>query len=95
MMHILHMYIARRLSPHAFPPFACASKTPLRLTDAGTELSLTPCVFAAGDWLQGPYVYALYQYYGFDRGQIGRLFIGGFASSMVFGTLVGSLADKQ
>ena len=50
---------------------------------------------AAGDWLQGPYVYALYQYYGFDRGQIGRLFIGGFASSMIFGTLVGSLADKQ
>ena len=61
----------------------------------GPELYLTPCVFAAGDWLQGPYVYALYQYYGFDRGQIGRLFIGGFASSMVFGTLVGSLADKQ
>lgn len=51
-------------------------------------------VFAAGDWLQGPYVYALYQYYGFDRGQIGRLFIGGFASSMVFGTIAGSLADK-
>ena len=50
---------------------------------------------AGGDWLQGPYVYALYQFYGFDRGQIGRLFIGGFASSMIFGTLVGSLADKQ
>ncbi|CAL8463153.1 g2687 [Coccomyxa elongata] len=48
----------------------------------------------AGDWLQGPYVYALYQYYGFDRGDIGRLFIGGFASSMIFGTLAGSLADK-
>lgn len=49
---------------------------------------------AAGDWLQGPYVYALYQYYGFDRGDIGRLFIGGFASSMIFGALAGSLADK-
>ena len=49
---------------------------------------------AAGDWLQGPYVYALYQFYGFDRGDIGRLFIGGFASSMLFGTLAGSLADK-
>ena len=77
------------------PPFACAPETPLWLTDAGISPSLTQSACAAGDWLQGPYVYALYQYYGFDRGQIGRLFIGGFASSMVFGTLVGSLADKQ
>lgn len=49
---------------------------------------------AAGDWLQGPYVYALYQHYGFDRSDIGRLFIAGFGSSMIFGTIVGSLADK-
>lgn len=49
---------------------------------------------AAGDWLQGPYVYALYQHYGYDQGDIGRLFIAGFGSSMVFGTIVGSLADK-
>ena len=52
------------------------------------------CACAAGDWLQGPYVYALYQHYGFDRGEIGRLFIAGFGSSMIFGTIVGSLADK-
>ena len=51
-------------------------------------------MFAAGDWLQGPYVYALYQHYGFGRGDIGRLFIAGFGSSMIFGTIVGSLADK-
>ncbi|GJP39786.1 hypothetical protein CLOM_g24127, partial [Closterium sp. NIES-68] len=43
----------------------------------------------AGDWLQGPYVYALYQHYGYDKGDIGRLFIAGFGSSMVFGTIVG------
>ncbi|KAL5213899.1 hypothetical protein ABZP36_003051 [Zizania latifolia] len=49
----------------------------------------------AGDWLQGPYVYYLYSTYGFDKGDIGRLFIAGFGSSMVFGTIVGSLADKQ
>jgi MFS family permease len=47
----------------------------------------------AGDWLQGPYVYALYESYGFDRGAIGKLFIAGFGSSMVFGTFIGSLAD--
>ena len=49
----------------------------------------------AGDWLQGPYVYALYQYYGYDRGAIGKLFIAGFGSSLVFGTLAGTLVDKH
>ena len=48
----------------------------------------------AGDWLQGPYVYALYRHYGFDRGAIGQLFIAGFGSSMIFGTIVGAMADK-
>ncbi|XP_058104891.1 uncharacterized protein LOC131248568 [Magnolia sinica] len=49
----------------------------------------------AGDWLQGPYVYFLYKHYGFGQAEIGRLFIAGFGSSMLFGTIVGSLADKQ
>ncbi|KAF7131992.1 hypothetical protein RHSIM_Rhsim09G0207600 [Rhododendron simsii] len=49
----------------------------------------------AGDWLQGPYVYFLYSQYGFSKGEIGQLFIAGFGSSMLFGTIVGSLADKQ
>lgn len=56
------------------------------------------CLFlcmAAGDWLQGPYVYYLYSTYGFGKGDIGQLFIAGFGSSMLFGTIVGSLADKQ
>ena len=54
------------------------------------------CVLhAGGDWLQGPYVYALYQHYGYTVKDIGRLFIAGFGSSMIFGTIVGSLADKQ
>lgn len=49
----------------------------------------------AGDWLQGPYVYYLYSQYGFGKREIGQLFIAGFGSSMIFGTIVGSLADKQ
>jgi hypothetical protein len=49
---------------------------------------------SAGDWLQGPYVYALYQHYGYTTGDIGKLFIAGFGSSMVFGTIVGSLGDR-
>jgi hypothetical protein len=48
-----------------------------------------------GDWLQGPYVYALYSHYGFGVKDIGRLFIAGFGSSMLVGTVIGSMADKQ
>jgi len=51
-------------------------------------------VCVAGDWLQGPYVYALYDAYGFGRQEISQLFVAGFGSSMVFGTFVGSLSDK-
>lgn len=48
----------------------------------------------AADWLQGPYVYALYAHYGFAKTDIGRLYIAGFASSAVFGTIVAAVADK-
>lgn len=47
------------------------------------------------DWLQGPYVYALYQSYGFSQGDNAVLFTAGFAASAVFGTVIGSLADKM
>ncbi len=47
-----------------------------------------------GDWLQGPHVYALYQSYDMTKHQIEVLFIAGFGSSLIFGTVVGSFADK-
>ena len=46
------------------------------------------------DWLQGPYVYALYSSYGFSKHDIAVLFVGGFGSSMVFGTFAGAAADR-
>mmetsp|Transcript_14162 Transcript_14162/g.21512 ORF Transcript_14162/g.21512 Transcript_14162/m.21512 type:complete len:465 (+) Transcript_14162:137-1531(+) len=46
------------------------------------------------DWLQGPYVYALYSSYGFSQEEIAQLFVCGFGSSMIVGTFVGGLADK-
>ena len=46
------------------------------------------------DWLQGPFVYALYQGYGIDREHNGYLFVGGFGASAVVGTVAGSYADK-
>ena len=35
------------------------------------------------DWLQGPYVYALYDSYGYGSEDIAILFIVGFMTSMV------------
>jgi len=46
------------------------------------------------DWLQGPYVYALYDSYGYGSEDIAMLFIVGFLTSMVFGTLAGGASDK-
>jgi len=51
------------------------------------------CMMMA-DWLQGPYVYALYASYGYSKELIGRLFIMGFGASMIIGTFIGSLADR-
>lgn len=51
------------------------------------------CMMMA-DWLQGPYVYALYKSYGYGLEEIGILFVVGFLSSAVFGTVISSLADK-
>jgi len=46
------------------------------------------------DWLQGPYVYALYDAYGYSQHDIAVLFVTGFGSSMVFGSFVGGMADQ-
>jgi len=51
-------------------------------------------VCVAADWLQGPYVYALYAAYGFTGAEIAQLFVAGFGSSMVFGCFVGSITDR-
>eukprot|EP00051_Salpingoeca_urceolata_P028781 m.488072 g.488072 ORF g.488072 m.488072 type:complete len:431 (+) comp25521_c0_seq1:92-1384(+) len=51
-------------------------------------------VMMAADWMQGPYVYALYSFYGFTMEQNGQLFIVGFGTSMIFGIVAGSLVDK-
>jgi hypothetical protein len=46
------------------------------------------------DWLQGPYVYALYRDYGYEQHDIAVLFVAGFGSAMVFGTFIGGMADQ-
>lgn len=52
------------------------------------------CFCVGADWLQGPYVYALYDGYGYSSKEIAQLFVAGFGSSMVFGCFVGSFADQ-
>lgn len=46
------------------------------------------------DWLQGPYIYKLYSDYGYSNDTIAYLYITGFASGCIFGTVVGQLADR-
>jgi MFS family permease len=48
---------------------------------------------ALSDWLQGPFVYALYGKYGYSQQEIAILFVAGFGSSMVFGSFIGGMAD--
>ncbi|CDH56304.1 major facilitator superfamily domain-containingprotein 5-like [Lichtheimia corymbifera JMRC:FSU:9682] len=51
-------------------------------------------VVMGADWLQGPYLYKLYQSsYGLDLVQIASLFLTGFMSGAIAGTLVSSTAD--
>ncbi|CDH52201.1 major facilitator superfamily protein [Lichtheimia corymbifera JMRC:FSU:9682] len=51
-------------------------------------------IIQGADWLQGPYLYKLYQSYGFELVQIAFLFLTGFVSGALGGTAVGSLADS-
>eukprot|EP01102_Stenamoeba_stenopodia_P018053 TRINITY_DN6570_c0_g1_i1.p1 TRINITY_DN6570_c0_g1~~TRINITY_DN6570_c0_g1_i1.p1 ORF type:complete len:433 (+),score=62.68 TRINITY_DN6570_c0_g1_i1:186-1484(+) len=51
-------------------------------------------VSTGADWIQGPYIYALYETYGLSKSDIAVLFLSGFLSSVLFGTFFGSLADK-
>ncbi|XP_076450128.1 molybdate-anion transporter-like [Babylonia areolata] len=46
------------------------------------------------DWLQGPYLYKLYSYYGFQEDQIAVLYVFGFASTVIFGSWTPIAADQ-
>lgn len=46
------------------------------------------------DWLQGPYLYKLYSYYGFQEEQIATLYVFGFASTVIFGSWTPIAADQ-
>jgi len=51
-----------------------------------------PAVYA--DWLQIPYLYKIYDSYGFLESQIAILYIFGLLSSLLFGSCAGSLSQR-
>ena len=58
------------------------------------QIYLPAYLFAsAADWLQGPYKYALYSSYGYTQRDIAHLFVAGYGSGMILGSIVGGLAD--
>lgn len=71
-----------------------ATKKPQDFNTFQTSFLITYYIGVAADWLQGPYVYALYSSYGFSKHDIAVLFVGGFGASMIFGTIAGAIADK-
>ena len=72
-------------------PAACGDSAALSKFQA---LYLPPFLLATfADWIQGPYQYKVYTQYGFDEHDIGRLYICGFGSSLLFGTYVAAVAD--
>ncbi|KAL7426809.1 hypothetical protein ACHAXH_000467 [Discostella pseudostelligera] len=48
----------------------------------------------SADWLQGPYKYALYSSYGYTKRDIAQLFVAGYGSGMILGSILGGLADS-
>eukprot|EP00095_Tigriopus_kingsejongensis_P009499 snap_masked-scaffold1595_size34508-processed-gene-0.3 protein:Tk09499 transcript:snap_masked-scaffold1595_size34508-processed-gene-0.3-mRNA-1 annotation:"hypothetical protein DAPPUDRAFT_321809" len=100
---LLHLVLYRRRSHH----LGSNSHSPVTETQAHGNVKIEHfhtfqrnfCVVFIlalfGDGLQGPYIYKLYEHYGFQEFQIAQLYVVGFASSVIFGTLTGPMADSM
>ena len=74
--------------------FCCRFSIEAEAVQKFQRLYLPPFLLATfADWIQGPYQYKVYTAYGFDEHDIGRLYICGFGSSLLFGTYVAGVAD--
>jgi MFS family permease len=65
-----------------------------QLSDKRKKYLLGYTLASGADWLQGPYIFALYETYGLPKSDIALLFIASYLSSLFFGTFISSLADK-
>lgn len=88
--------VAVEFSEEASSDSVAPSGTELASAASGLAVTFLPVWYLciAGDWLQGPYVYALYESYGLPRADIARLFVAGFGASLAFGTVAGSWVDS-
>ncbi|KAJ3004209.1 Molybdate-anion transporter, partial [Thoreauomyces humboldtii] len=75
-------------------PAGGADKDASRFGAFKNNYLLVYALVMTADWLQGPSTYPLYKSYGYDLSQIAILFVVGFLSSAIFGTLIGSFADR-
>ena len=58
----------------------------------GTRYLIPVLVFKAANWLQGPYFFAVYSLHLSDI-DVNRVFIAGYVSSMILGTVASSISD--
>lgn len=71
-----------------------SDESPSSLKTFRKQYLMVWCCAIISDWLQGPYVYALYQSYGFSNEQNAVLFVCGFGASGAAGAFIGQFADK-
>eukprot|EP01006_Ploeotia_vitrea_P028400 TRINITY_DN61104_c0_g1_i2.p1 TRINITY_DN61104_c0_g1~~TRINITY_DN61104_c0_g1_i2.p1 ORF type:complete len:448 (+),score=-7.28 TRINITY_DN61104_c0_g1_i2:87-1430(+) len=50
-------------------------------------------IMSGADWLQGPYLYSMYESFGLTDVEIGHILATEYISAILLGTLVGALAD--
>ena len=53
------------------------------------------CLASFADWLQGPYIYHLYEQLGYSSYDIAILFVVGYGSSMCLGSVIAGMADNS
>ena len=81
------VYLKLRISP----------KDPARnptFTLFQTKYIIIYLVIVLADWIQGPYLYRLYHYYGFVETQIAIIYVCGIVSSTVFSPFKDIIADR-
>lgn len=95
----LRVYVYRKKPSAEYVARADGASPPM-LASLRARYLLVMLTVRFADWLQGPYFYEVYSTKVDSRtgavltpGAVSTLFLAGFCSSMLFGTLAGSLTD--
>jgi hypothetical protein len=106
---VLGLQIYVRTTKHCLPPATAEEITKSKSAQPSTAEELQYAamvkrfqytwlaiyyVVVGGDWLMGPYLYALYEQHGYTRADMALFYLVGFASSTLLGTFFGSLTDR-